>query len=288
MKHDTLVILAGGVSSRMKRSQAEGLDQETALQANAISKGLIALGDDGRPLIDFLLLNAEQAGYRKVIFVTGKDNAAFRQRYGLSDADNVWRKIRISYAIQHIPPGREKPLGTADAVFQALQQYPPLRTAAFAVGNCDNLYSQAAFQLLQETDHPNAMINYDRDGLEFSAEKIARFAVTVVDDGNCVVNFVEKPPVDDLARYRDSDGVLRVSMNIFKFSGDMFYKYLEECPLSPARQEKELATAIMNMICDHPGSLLGIPHREHVPDLTEKSDIEKMRRHIKDRMTNVK
>ena len=36
-------------------------------------------------------------------------------------------------------------------------------------------------------------------------------------------------------------------MNIFKFSGEIF-KFLENCPLNPIRKEKELPTAIMNMI----------------------------------------
>ena len=281
MPHDTLIVLAGGMSSRMKKSQSANLDAETARQANSGSKGLIAI-HDGRPLIDFLLFNAKAAGIHKIVFVTGKNANAFRQRYGPQDADNDWEGLNISYAIQHIPPDREKPLGTADAVNQALQQYPALQASAFTVCNCDNLYSTEAFRLLQETDHPNAMINYDRQQLDFPAEKIARFAVTMTDEDNRVLDFVEKPPVEDLVHYRDQEGILRVSMNIFKFSGGQFFKYLAECPLNPIRQEKELATAIMNMLQEHPGSLLGIPHAEHVPDLTEKNDIDRMRRYIKD------
>ena len=64
-------------------------------------------------------------------------------------------------------------------------------------------------------------------------------------------------------------------MNIFKFSGEIF-KFLENCPLNPIRKEKELPTAIMNMINESSSYMKGIPIAEHVPDLTSKSDISEI------------
>lgn len=61
-------------------------------------------------------------------------------------------------------------------------------------------------------------------------------------------------------------------MNIFLFDGKYFFKYLENCPPHPIRDEKELPTALMNMIGDNI-QVLGIPIEEHVPDLTSKNDI---------------
>ena len=53
--HDNLIILAGGASSRMKKQAVvENLSQEEIIQANERSKGLIGVGPNGRPLMDYL------------------------------------------------------------------------------------------------------------------------------------------------------------------------------------------------------------------------------------------
>ena len=55
--------------------------------------------------------------------------------------------------------------------------------------------------------------------------------------------------------------------------GSKFFKFLEECPFDPVRNEKELPTAMINMILSKESYVKGIPIAEHVPDLTSKSDI---------------
>ncbi|HFE63691.1 MAG TPA: nucleotidyltransferase [Caldithrix sp.] len=279
--HNTLLILAAGISSRMKKSTADhAVSPEDAAQANTRSKGLIGVGEGGRPLLDYLLYNAQKSGYRNIIVIINEKNELIKQFYGAKSRNNQFHGLNISYAIQYIPAGREKPLGTADAVLQAMEQFPWLQQEEFTVCNSDNLYSQKALRLLRETNHPNAFISYDRSGLEFSAERIAKFAVTRVDAANYLIDVVEKPALEEMERYTDENGVVRVSMNIFKFNGKMIYNYLRNCPLTPGRNEKELASALRNLIADHPASVLGIPLKEHVPDLTEKNDIKKMRRYL--------
>ena len=71
-------------------------------------------------------------------------------------------------------------------------------------------------------------------------------------------------------------------MNLFTFSGDQFYSFLKECPVHPIRSEKELPSAILNMVHASPGSVIGIPMQEHVPDLTNKEDILHFENHLKD------
>ena len=56
----TLIIMAGGTSSRMKKSENNYLSEKIQEQANKRSKGLIELG--GKPFMDYLLLNAIGAG----------------------------------------------------------------------------------------------------------------------------------------------------------------------------------------------------------------------------------
>ena len=65
-----------------------------------------------------------------------------------------------------------------------------------------------------------------------------------------------------------------VSMNIFSFFGDQVYGYLRNCEINKDRGEKEIATAIQNMINDRNESIKVFKICEHVPDLTHKDDIK--------------
>ncbi len=281
--HSTLVILAAGASSRMKKSPAgKGISSADAQQANSRSKGLISVGNQGRPLLDYILYNAYKAGYRRIVLVVGEDYSAFQRFYGAQRANNAFHGLSISYAIQHIYPGRQKPFGTADAVLQALEQYPDLQSGFFTVCNSDNLYSINALRKLRQTESPNALILYDRNGLKFSPERILKFALMAVDSQFKLEKIIEKPLVSEVENYRDKTGIVRVSMNIFKFAGSLIYSSLQNCPVTPGRDEKEIPTAIMNMLQENPGSVLGIPLNEHVPDLTEKRDIAAMRKYLQD------
>lgn len=279
--YENLIILAAGASSRMKSSMApKGLSEADIAAATSHSKALIGYGEHGRPILDFLLFNAEKAGYKEVLMIISPQTDAFKTYYGSKDKGNPFHKLRISYAYQHIPKGREKPLGTADALFQALEQYPKLQKTSFTVCNSDNLYSVEALEKLRMTDAPNALIGYDRDGLEFTMERISRFALLELDAENYLTDIVEKPDINETTRYTDEFGTLRVSMNIFKFSGTQFYPFLKDCPVHPQRNEKELPTALLNMCEKHPKACLGIPMKEHVPDLTSKEDILVFRQYL--------
>lgn len=270
--HNTLVILAAGASSRMKQSSASSALSEGKIRdANTMSKALIGVGTANKPLLDFLVLNAKKAGYTEVILVIGAQADAFIAHYG-----DTFEGLHIAYAIQHIPKGRSKPLGTADAVLQAMEQFPKLKKVAFTVCNADNLYSVKALEALRKNEDANAFISYDSEGLLFSMERISRFALVQLDSENYVMNFIEKPDPSEVKHYQDIHGKYRVSMNSFKFEGAMLFPYLQDCPIHPERLEKELPTAILNMCFDHPKAMHGIPFKEHVPDLTSKEDIEKM------------
>jgi glucose-1-phosphate adenylyltransferase len=212
--------------------------------------------------------------------VIGEQGALFKQYYGKQLKDNSFRGLSISYAIQYIPVGRDKPLGTADALFQALEQYPVLKTASFTVCNSDNLYSVKALQALLVCKDSNAFISYNRDALLFPMEKIERFALISVDENFRLETIIEKPSKNQVSNYKDAKGKYRVSMNVFKFTGTEIYSFLKNCPIDPKRNEKELPTAILNMINESKSYLRGISFAEHVPDLTSKEDIVIMRKYI--------
>ena len=280
--HDNLIILAGGASSRMKKQViSNNLSEEEIAQANERSKGLIGVGPNGRPLLDYLLLNAKKAGYQNIYIIIGEQGDLFKEFYGSKNYNNNYQGLKISFAIQYIPEGRIKPFGTADALFQAVEQYPELNSQNYSVCNSDNLYSVKALYALRETESPNAFISYNRDAMEFSSERISRFAIAKLDQGNQLVDILEKPSAANLENYKDAQGKLRVSMNAFKFNGSLLYPYLKNCPVHPERDEKELPTVLLNTLKEHPDSTLGIPFSEHVPDLTAKEDIAEVKAYLK-------
>jgi len=272
--HDTLIILAGGLSSRMKASESSRKLTESEIdQANVRDKGIIQVGRNRRPFLDYLLYNARRAGYTRIIIVTGQEYGLLRKFYGPADSGNNFHGLDISYSIQRIPAGREKPLGTADALLRALESYPYLKETEFSVCNSDNLYSEKALKLVLTASSPNAFIAYDTEALHLPAEKISRFAVTIVNEAGCLTAIREKPVNADLKKFGDSNSKIRVSMNLFKFSGASIYTYLLKCPVNEIRGEKEIQTAIINMISDFPETMISIPLAEPVPDLTYKVDI---------------
>ncbi|MFD2101518.1 sugar phosphate nucleotidyltransferase [Flagellimonas iocasae] len=277
----SLVILAGGTSSRMKREalNQEGLSSEQIKQANELSKGLIGVGQNGRPMLDYVLFNAKKAGYTKIYLVIGENGKKFREFYD-ADHKGIFHGLQILFATQYVPEGRVKPFGTADALLQAVEQYPELNTERYSVCNSDNLYSIKAFEALRNISAPNAFIAYDRDAMQFSEERIARFALAKLDDKGHLLDIIEKPVANEVDAYKDENGKLRVSMNIFTFDGPKMYPFLKNCPVHPERNEKELPTALLNMLQEHPLTVIGIPFSEHVPDLTAKDDIIEMKKYL--------
>ena len=264
----TIVILAAGMSSRMKKSIDSDIDDSKADEANKKSKSLITFGD--KPFIYFLLQNIVEAGFENVIMVVGKDFDDFKKQL---DNLNFNNKLKIEYAIQKIPKDRVKPFGTADAVFQTMDQIEILKDSSFCVCNSDNLYSSSSLRLIRENDFENAVLAYDRDSLNFPKERVSSFSILMTDDNFNLVNFIEKPTQEQVDQNLDSNGKIRVSMNIFKFNGMQAFDFIKNCPINPIRNEKELPSAIVNMINENDLYMKGIPIAEHVPDLTSKADI---------------
>ena len=264
----TIVILAAGMSSRMKKSIDSDIDDSKADEANKKSKSLITFGD--KPFIYFLLKNIVEAGFENVIMVVGKDFDDFKKQL---DNLNFNNKLKIEYAIQKIPKDRVKPFGTADAVFQTMDQIEILKNSSFCVCNSDNLYSTNSLRTIRENAYENAVLAYDRDSLNFPKERVSSFSILMTDDNFNLVNFIEKPTQEQVDQNLDSNGKIRVSMNIFKFNGMQAFDFIKNCPINPIRNEKELPSAIVNMINENDLYMKGIPIAEHVPDLTSKADI---------------
>lgn len=265
---NTIVVLAAGMSSRMKKSVDLKIDNKKADEANNKSKSLITFNN--KPFIYFLLKNILDAGFENVIMVVGKDFDDFKKQIDILQLSS---KLNVKYAVQKIPIDRVKPFGTADAVYQTMEQIDELQTTSFCVCNSDNLYSTSSLKLIRENNYENAVLAYDRDSLDFPKEKVSSFSILMMDQDFNLVNFIEKPTPEQVAKNSDENGKIRVSMNIFKFNGEQAFDFIKNCPINPIRIEKELPSAIVNMISNESLYMRGIPIAEHVPDLTSKADI---------------
>jgi glucose-1-phosphate adenylyltransferase len=274
-----IVILAGGISSRMKKPADGSLDARLLHDAEMKSKAMIGVGKEGRPFLDYLLRNADAAGYRDAVIVVGERDTSVREHYGSADRGNRFLNLTISYAVQPIPEGRTKPLGTADALMWALQARPDWAGARLSVCNSDNLYSVGALrQLLASTD-AGALVDYDRDALAFPPERVQQFAV-IEKDGLYLRSILEKPGPDDIARAAGPGGRVGVSMNIWRFSYDTVLPAVREVPLNPVRLEKELPSAVMMLVQADPRSFRVYERAEHVPDLTDRNDIGRVQEYL--------
>ena len=271
MENMSLIIMVGGASSRMKRSLKKKEGQQGVMD-NIPHKSLIPVGKKGKPFLYYLVQNAVEAGYTKLYLITSPENKAFQN---LKDDGELPAGLEVHLAVQNVPEGRTKPLGTADALQQCLDQFPELKQTIFTVCNGDNLYSVGALKdLRKERNAPHALISYGSSGFDYTEERIAKFAVMDISSDGFLQQIVEKPNIEDVPKYKDESGELRVSMNIFSFSGKEVYPYLKNCPTDPVRDEKELPKAVAILVSEEPHSVLCMPRSEHIPDLTDANDIQ--------------
>lgn len=268
-----LLILAGGMSSRMKKA----LDADTSLdpklieQANTLPKCMIGVGKNGRPFMDYVLYNASKAGIKEVVLVLNPKDIVTQAHYeNLTADDNSWG-LDIRFARQYIPENREKPLGTTDAIEQALAQFPPWRDSRFIVCNGDNLYPINAFKLLSEDTHPNTMLDWDTEG--YTVERIRNCAIIKKDDEGFLVDLLEKPNDTDWNKIVRNMPRIGISWNIFAFTAKELLPFLEKTPLHSIRNEKEIPVTVKLWASEIPKSIFTIQIADVLPDLTSKNDI---------------
>ena len=157
---------------------------------------------------------------------------------------------------------------------------PTWKGEKFTACNSDNLYSIHALKLLLNDVHENSLIDYDRSALKFDLERIAKFAIIKKDKDGCLKDIIEKPSPEEMKQAADVNGRIGVSMNIFRFTYESIYPFLESVPLHPVREEKELPNAVRLMVQQKPRSMYALLLSEHVPDLTTQSDIPEVKEYL--------
>lgn len=278
-----LLIMAGGMSSRMKKAVGtETLDATLVEQANTLPKGMIGVGKDGRPFMDYLIYNAHRAGYTEVLILKNPKDHVTKPYYDQLVAENKAWGLTFKYATQQIAPDREKPAGTADAIQQALDQTPEWKGERFTVCNSDNLYSVKVLTLLKENPVPNAVVSYESIALGVEPERVKAFAVIKADEEGYLVEIIEKPNDEQIESARDKNGKIGVNMNVFHFFYDDILEYVTKEPFNPVRNERELPSAVMKLAREHQKKVITVPVEENVPDLTSKGDISIVQKYLVD------
>jgi glucose-1-phosphate adenylyltransferase len=267
-----IVIMAAGVSSRMRNSSVpSNISQKLINQSNQRVKGFIQAGDGNEPIIFYIIKNSIKAGIKDFYIILSNNSDQF-QEY-LKELE-IKLSIQIKFGFQDFY-GKSKPMGTADALFQLMNQHKELKTNRFIVCNSDNLYSTQAIKLLLNMNNYNSMIAYNYNCLKFSEERLSSFSLLKIKK-NFLESIIEKPDIYTLK----SSSERYVSMNIFSFIGNQVYNYFKDCPINIKRGEKEIATALQKMLGDNKNSMIVYPLCEHVPDLTFREDIDKISQYL--------
>jgi UTP-glucose-1-phosphate uridylyltransferase len=222
----TLVILAAGLGSRYG-----GLKQ------------IDPLGPQGQTILDYSIFDAQRAGFDKIVFIIRRDFAdAFRAR--INQNPLVRAALEVDYVMQDLrelpagftpPPGREKPWGTAHAVWCTRK----VANRPFAVVNADDFYGADAFRQLAEflraaavNSAEFALVGY-RLGQTLSAHGTVARGVCRADENGLLVSIEEQtalaPDPAGGAQGKTPDGSIRhfaadtlVSMNCWALTPAIF------------------------------------------------------------------
>ena len=228
-----LVILAAGMGSRFG-----GLKQ------------MEPMDEAGNFLLDYSVYDAKRAGFDSVVFIIKKDfYEAFKDTIG----KRVEKIIKVDYAFQDlndipeefkVPEGREKPWGTAHAIYAARD----LIKEDFIIINGDDFYGLDAYKvafdylkslkpgskgkyanvafkvcntMTENGSVKRGIIFQDKDG---NLEKLIESKVERV-NGEIVC-----APLDGQKEFKVNEDAL-VSMNLFAFNKDLIDELTRKFPL---------------------------------------------------------
>lgn len=254
---DKLVVLARGLGTRMRRSDAAvALDGRQAAVADSGIKAMIPIG---RPFLDYVLSAAAEAGYRRACLVIGPEQDAIRRYYTREAAA---QRLAFDFACQ--PEAK----GTADAV-TAAESFAA--GEPFAAINSDNYYPVEALRALREQSGC-AVALFEREAMlaggNIPKERIKRFAVAKIDTRGCLQRIIEKP---DDAMLDALPKPLWLSMNCWRFGPSIFQACRAIQP-SP-RGELEITDAVQYAVNTLGETFRAVTVRAPVLDLTRRGDI---------------
>ncbi len=95
-----LMIMAAGISSRMKRSAEIDGVSKTSREALSKPKMMLSLGESKRPFLDYLLFNAKEAGYKDILFIVNDRDNTVLDYYTKNGDNDYFRGLIFSFAKQ--------------------------------------------------------------------------------------------------------------------------------------------------------------------------------------------
>jgi dTDP-glucose pyrophosphorylase len=251
------VIMARGLGTRMRKpDESATLDND---QMAAAGTGIKAMIPIGRPFLDYVLSGLADAGFTHACLVIGPEHQIVRDYYSIQEPP---KRIRIEFAIQ------QKPLGTADAVFSAMQF---AGNDLFLAVNSDNYYPVAALRAMRELRGAGVAL-FDRDRLVAASnipeDRVLKFALAKISKEGFLERILEKPSEDVM---RGLSFPVYVSMNCWMFSPSIF-RACQNIQLSP-RGELELTDAVQYAIDTLNERFRALPFQDAVLDMSSRSDI---------------
>jgi len=255
MTSPVLVILAAGMGSRF------GGDKQ-----------LTEVGPRGETILDINALDAARAGFGAVVAVTRPElERELRTRLEVFVVPAFGGGVSV--ALQRIPEGRSKPLGTADAVRTAGE----LIDGPFAVANADDLYGPTSFAALVDhlRDHPDeaAVIGY-RLGDTLSDQGAVTRGILEVDASNLLRAITEtRVSAGDPGQDR------LVSLNLWAFPKSALELIASEgnACLREGAEEALLPEVVNRLLARRALTSRVIPTREQWIGMTYAEDLETVR-----------
>jgi NDP-sugar pyrophosphorylase family protein len=209
----TLLVLAAGMGSRYG-----GLKQ------------IDPVGPSGETVLDYAVFDAQRAGFGCVVFVIRKDfEGLFREKIGahyagLITVDYVFQSLDALPSGFVVPPGRERPWGTAHAVWCARKAVKE----NFAVINADDFYGADSFaqlaKFLDAARGPSvAMVGF-RLANTLSEHGAVSRGVCVADSAGALRSITEQTGIlaGDVGAGKKFSGDEIVSMNCWGFTPALF------------------------------------------------------------------
>ena len=261
MAKPVLVIMAAGMGSRYG-----GLKQ------------IDPVGPDGQIILDYSVYDAHRAGVERVVFIIRPElEQAFEDAIGRK----ARRFMQVDYAYQtldrlpeglHVPEGREKPLGTAHAVWCAKEL---VAGAPIAVINADDFYGADAFRKMydylsaaqDDGKYRYCMVGYRVENTLTENGTVSR-GVCTADENGLLVSIVERTAIS-----READGRIvyaadgdapageipagtPVSLNLWGFTPSFLPSlddglrrfFAEKLPANPMKGEYYLPFAVDELI----------------------------------------
>jgi len=242
-----LVILAAGMGSRFG-----GLKQ------------MEPMDEAGNFLLDYSVYDAKVAGFDSVVFIIKKEfYEAFRDSIG----ERVSKLIKVDYAFQDLndlpegfkcPEGREKPWGTAHAIYAARD----LVKDDFIIINGDDFYGRDAFMVaadyirslpkgsegkyanvafkvcntMTENGSVKRGVCFEKDGM---LERLVESSIQRNKEGKIISSPLDGSPSFEVKEDQP------VSMNLFVFNQDLMGKLKEKFPIWLKENIKDLKSEFL-------------------------------------------